>query len=122
MCDPDGDPQPCGPVRHRRWANRGDFLRYERMHDLSFHKAYGAFVKGRKESLKTGELPGAPNEANCGGGPGEKQARAMTYNKAPVAPLGPISAPNGAPKGGEITPSATMAKALPGEESKKSES
>jgi len=35
-------------------------LRHERAHELTYHRAYGAFVKGRRESLKTGRPPGAP--------------------------------------------------------------
>jgi hypothetical protein len=39
-----------------------NLLRYERMYELSFHRAYGAFVKGRKEAAATGVPPGAPVE------------------------------------------------------------
>jgi hypothetical protein len=35
-------------------------LRHERAHGLVYDRAYGAFVKGRLQSLKTGLPPGAP--------------------------------------------------------------
>ena len=47
-----------------------NWQRYERMHELAFHRAYGAFVKGREKAAETGRSPGAPNEANeARGGP-----------------------------------------------------
>jgi hypothetical protein len=39
-------------------------LRHERAHDLTFHRAYGALLKGRPQSLKTGRPPGAPHSAD----------------------------------------------------------
>jgi hypothetical protein len=39
------------------------FARYFRMHDLAFHRAYNALVKGREQAAKTGRIPGAPIEA-----------------------------------------------------------
>src|SRR4051812_25225825 len=44
----------------------GNLLRYERMHELAFHRAYGAFLKGRQEAAETGGVPGAPSEAIVG--------------------------------------------------------
>ncbi len=35
-----------------------DLQRYERMHELSFHRAYNEFLKGRKYTNETGLLPG----------------------------------------------------------------
>ena len=35
-------------------------LRHERAHGLAYDRAYGAFLKGRNQSLKTGRPPGAP--------------------------------------------------------------
>src|SRR4051794_21492992 len=44
-----------------------NWQRYERMHELAFHRAYGAFVKGREKAeedeAEGGEGPVSPNEA-----------------------------------------------------------
>ena len=43
-----------GPVGAR-------LVREMELHDRQFHRAYGAFLKGRNQSEKTGRLPGASN-------------------------------------------------------------
>src|SRR3954467_3266002 len=47
-----------------------NWQRYERMHELAFHRAYAAFLKGRERSEEEDEVgseePVAPNEANGG--------------------------------------------------------
>ena len=43
-----------------------NWLRYERMHELAFHRAYNAFVKGRETEVEPGVAPGKLNEANEG--------------------------------------------------------
>jgi len=45
-------------------AAGANWLRYERMHELAFHRAYKALVGGREKAAETGLPPGAPNEAN----------------------------------------------------------
>jgi hypothetical protein len=45
-------------------ATGSNWQRYERMHELAFHRAYNALLKGRERSEETGLPPGAPNEAN----------------------------------------------------------
>jgi hypothetical protein len=66
-----------------------NLLRYERMHDLSFHRAYGAFVKGRKEAAATGVPPGAPIEADEADEIDAGPARELTS----IADPGPVRAP-----------------------------
>jgi hypothetical protein len=39
------------------------FARYFRMHDMAWHRAYNALVKGREQAARTGRIPGAPIEA-----------------------------------------------------------
>src|SRR5262249_33767298 len=41
-----------------------NWLRYERLHELAFHRAYKALIAGREKAAETGAPPGAPNEAN----------------------------------------------------------
>jgi hypothetical protein len=41
-------------------ATGANWLRYERMHALSYHRAYSAFLKGREKAAETGQAPGAP--------------------------------------------------------------
>src|SRR3954466_2634264 len=47
-----------------------NWQRYERMHELAFHRAYAAFLKGREgaeeDDEEGGEDPSLPNEANEG--------------------------------------------------------
>ena len=42
-------------------------LRHERAHELTYNRAYGALLKGRLQSLKTGRPPGAPDRVDDGG-------------------------------------------------------
>jgi hypothetical protein len=39
--------------------------RYYKMHELEWHRAYTALVKGRELTAKTGRIPGAPTEEAC---------------------------------------------------------
>jgi hypothetical protein len=79
-----------------------NLLRYERMHELSFHRAYGGLLKGRKEAAETGLPPGAPNEANE---PEEGDPTSDAGATSDAGP-GPIPGPAGAPTGafaGEVS-------------------
>src|SRR3954469_19256733 len=75
-----------------------NWQRYERMHELAFHRAYGAFVKGREraeeDDEEEGEDPSVPNEAT--GVPGEPLiAEAIGISVTPSAPKNGASEPPG---------------------------
>ena len=57
-----------------------------RAHELTFHRAYGAFLKGRLQSLKTGRPPGAPSPG--GAEPTDQQASAAA---PPVSDRGAVA-------------------------------
>ena len=51
-----------------------NWLRYERMHELAFHRAYAAFLKGRKEAAA------ASDEAASGAEHDRHKSKHMTNN------------------------------------------
>jgi hypothetical protein len=55
-------------------------LRHARAHEQTFHRAYGAFMKGWHQSLKTGLPPGAPTAA--GDEPRDQQAGAAVARES----------------------------------------
>ena len=61
-------------------------LRHMRAHELTFHRAYGAFLKGWHQSLKTGRPPGAPSAG--GAEPTDQQASAAA---PPVSDRGAVA-------------------------------
>src|SRR3954470_22299673 len=73
-----------------------NWQRYERMHELAFHRAYAAFLKGREgadeEDEQGGENPSVPNEAT--GAPGESlMAEAIGISVTPSGPKNGTSEP-----------------------------
>src|SRR4051812_25551519 len=78
-----------------------NWQRYERMHELAFHRAYAAFLKGREgaeeDEEEGGEEPVLPNEANEGHR-GPLMAEGIGVYATPPGPK------NGAPEtaGGEV--------------------
>src|SRR4051812_6771955 len=90
-----------------------NLLRYERMHELAFHRAYGAFLKGRQEAAETGLLPGAPSEAIEAGlfDAMVKEGRDSVAGRGPEAapPEPPSAGPEGTVSGWPRTLSASLA-------------
>jgi hypothetical protein len=64
-------------------------LQHERAHELHFHRAYQAFIKGRKESARTGLLPGQPQPALHG--PADTTAVAAAPEPEPGATSSPVA-------------------------------
>jgi hypothetical protein len=79
-------------------AEGAKLLRYERKHELAFHRAYDAFLKGRKEAARTGLPPGAPSGADAAEEQDARPAEGTTSrtDRAPVVappdPGGEVSA------------------------------
>ncbi len=69
-----------------------DLQRYERMHELSFHKALSAFEKGRAYQVKTGLLPGMLEPVEPEDLIEEEEAAVPETAVATEAPEAPISA------------------------------
>jgi hypothetical protein len=79
-----------------------NLMRYERMHELAFHRAYGALLKGRKEAAETGLAPGAPDEAiedeDQDANPAEEGTSGPDPARPSVPPPGPASEVSALPK------------------------
>src|SRR3954454_18706761 len=105
-------------------AAGSNWQRYERMHELAFHRAYAAFLKGREaaedeeeEEEGGGEEPVSPNEATEGRR-GSLMAEAIGVCATPPGPK------NGAPgpTGGAVGATAkTLQGAMPTVEAKRRE-
>jgi hypothetical protein len=74
------------------------YQRYERMHELAFHRAYKAFVSGREKAAETGVEPGMPVEAN------EEENQDANHKEKEVSAKNPASkAAEGPGPGKEVT-------------------
>ncbi len=69
-----------------------DLQRYERMHELSFHKALSAFEKSRAYQVKTGLLPGMLEPVEPEDLIEEEEAVASEVAVTTEAPEAPVSA------------------------------